>query len=115
MLEEMVKDLCKEKVEQIAWDIIPDLAENLIRNEIKEIIDSPYLLYYDKIRETIKRLHILVNDFVSFYDYKTSEILKIEKINTCINSDCESSWCLRESDNQCKVLLPKKNLLTKSG
>ncbi|MDO9181114.1 MAG: response regulator [Bacteriovorax sp.] len=40
MIEEMVKDLCRQSAEKIAWEVIPDLAENLIRKEIKEISDS---------------------------------------------------------------------------
>lgn len=39
-IEEMVRELCRDKVEQIAWEIIPDLAENLIKKEIREISDS---------------------------------------------------------------------------
>jgi len=40
MVENMVKDLCQKEIERIAWEIIPDLAENLIKKEIKEISDS---------------------------------------------------------------------------
>ena len=36
-LEEIVKKYCSQKVEEVAWEVIPDLAENLIRSEIKEI------------------------------------------------------------------------------
>lgn len=40
MIEEMVRELCRDKVEQVAWEVIPDLAENLIKKEIREISDS---------------------------------------------------------------------------
>ena len=40
MIEEMVKEVCRQSAEKIAWEVIPDLAENLIRKEIKEISDS---------------------------------------------------------------------------
>ena len=40
MIEEMVREFCKQNVEKVAWEVIPDLAENLIRKEIKEISDS---------------------------------------------------------------------------
>lgn len=36
-LEELVQKFCREKIEQVAWEVIPDLAENLIKKEIKEI------------------------------------------------------------------------------
>lgn len=40
MIEEMVRELCRDKVEQVAWEVIPDLAENLIKKEIRDISDS---------------------------------------------------------------------------
>ena len=40
MLNELVEKHCKETIENVAWQIIPDLAENLIRSEIKEIKES---------------------------------------------------------------------------
>lgn len=40
MIEEAVKSYLETKAESVAWEIIPDLAENLIRKEIKEISDS---------------------------------------------------------------------------
>lgn len=40
LIEKWVKEACKETVEKVAWDVIPDLAENLIRKEIKELSDS---------------------------------------------------------------------------
>lgn len=40
VIEEMIRKICRDKVEQIAWEVIPDLAENLIKKEIREISDS---------------------------------------------------------------------------
>lgn len=40
LIEKWVKEACSETVEKVAWDVIPDLAENLIRKEIKELSDS---------------------------------------------------------------------------
>ncbi len=40
MIEELVKEFCRQSVEKVAWEVIPDLAENLIRKEIKEISKS---------------------------------------------------------------------------
>lgn len=40
MIEEMVKEFCRQSAEKVAWEVIPDLAENLIRKEIKEISKS---------------------------------------------------------------------------
>ena len=40
VVEDFVKQYCRENVEKIAWEIIPDLAENLIKKEIQKISDS---------------------------------------------------------------------------
>ncbi len=40
IMEQLVKDYCKQNIEQVAWEVIPDLAENLIRNELEEIAKS---------------------------------------------------------------------------
>ena len=37
MLEDIVRKYMDEKIEKVAWEIIPDVAENLIRKEIKEL------------------------------------------------------------------------------
>jgi len=40
IVEEYVKEYCKNSIEKIAWEIIPDLAENVIKKEIQKISDS---------------------------------------------------------------------------
>jgi DNA-binding response OmpR family regulator len=40
MIEELIKEYCRQSAEKVAWEVIPDLAENLIRKEIKEITES---------------------------------------------------------------------------
>lgn len=40
LLESMVREYCHSNVDKVAWEVIPDLAENLIRKEIKEISKS---------------------------------------------------------------------------
>ncbi len=40
MIEEMVRHFCQQKIEQVAWEVIPDLAENIIKKELKEIAES---------------------------------------------------------------------------
>lgn len=39
-IELMVKEFCKETATKVSWEVIPDLAENLIKKELKEISDS---------------------------------------------------------------------------
>ena len=40
VIEEFVRKYCKEIVEKVAWEVIPDLAENLIKNELAKIGES---------------------------------------------------------------------------
>jgi DNA-binding response OmpR family regulator len=37
MLEKLIKEYCIKSVDKVAWEVIPDLAENLITREIKEL------------------------------------------------------------------------------
>ncbi|RLA63242.1 MAG: hypothetical protein DRQ88_07865 [Epsilonproteobacteria bacterium] len=40
LIEMEVKKYCEKTLEKVAWEVIPELAENLIRKEIKEIAKS---------------------------------------------------------------------------
>lgn len=39
-LDDWAKKYCEQAVDKVAWEVIPDLAENLIRKEIQEISES---------------------------------------------------------------------------
>lgn len=39
-LDDWAKKYCEQAVDKVAWEVIPDLAENLIRQEIQEISES---------------------------------------------------------------------------
>lgn len=40
MIEELVKAECQKIAEKVSWEIIPDLAENLIKGELEKISDQ---------------------------------------------------------------------------
>ncbi len=40
LISELIEKHCIETIENVAWQIIPDLAENLIRSEIKDIKEN---------------------------------------------------------------------------
>lgn len=42
MIEKYIKEYCNEHIERIAWEVIPDLAENLIKKEIRKISESVF-------------------------------------------------------------------------
>lgn len=36
-VDRIVREVCEEKIEKVAWEVIPEIAENLIKKEIKSI------------------------------------------------------------------------------
>jgi len=40
LVREAVADYCRQQVDKVAWEVIPDLAENLIKNELRKISDK---------------------------------------------------------------------------
>ena len=40
MIEEMVKEHIQKSIDKVAWEVIPDLAENLIKKELKSISEQ---------------------------------------------------------------------------
>ena len=42
-IEKIVKNLFSQKIEQVAWEVIPDLAENVIKKEVAEIAKQVYM------------------------------------------------------------------------
>jgi len=45
LIQELVKEYCRESLEKVAWEVIPDLAENLIKQELgkisQEVLQEP--------------------------------------------------------------------------
>jgi hypothetical protein len=39
-VKEYMDDMFKKNVEKVSWEVIPDLAENLIRQELSKISDK---------------------------------------------------------------------------
>lgn len=37
MINEAVREYCRQQVDKVAWEVIPDLAENLIKKELQQI------------------------------------------------------------------------------
>lgn len=36
-VDRVVREICEEKIEKVAWEVLPEIAENLIKKEIKSI------------------------------------------------------------------------------
>lgn len=39
-VDRVVREICEEKIEKVAWEVLPEIAENLIKKEIKSIEQS---------------------------------------------------------------------------
>ena len=89
-----------------------------IREEIEDIINSPFAIYNEKLKNTTELLRRLVEDdviFVKDYDYKL-----INELTTCaVNKSadkCNSNapLCAFTINGKCQLIIPKENLLTRS-
>ena len=40
LINQAVADYCRQHIDKVAWEVIPDLAENLIKQELKKISDK---------------------------------------------------------------------------
>ena len=82
-----------------------------IRDRLKDTIMIKYLLYNEKMKETIQILHELLDPHVSFIEFGDSMISDITTTKTCLTSkDCDSAYCLKTEDT-CQMLIPSINLI----
>jgi hypothetical protein len=92
-----------------------------IKQEIEDIVESRYLLYHNKIRKLIEKLHSLSNKYVSFITYKKNELNQFDNISTCLlnsQDDCSKKiFCNYDNENGgnlnkiCKIKISKTNLI----
>ena len=90
-----------------------------IRKEIENIINLETMLYFEKLKIIDSKIRELTREFIQFVDYKEEELLKIDKLSSCYNISndiCrEKKFCsLDETNNKCKLLIPKNNLINKN-
>ena len=86
-----------------------------LREQIEEIVNTPFIIYQGKLEQTSKLLKILVIEsiiFVDDYDYTL-----IKEVTTCLNKEkdkclAESPLCTLSNNTTCQMVLPKQNLIT---
>ena len=88
-----------------------------VRKDIENIIFNNSLSYYDKLEKVEEKLREITDDSINFIiDPDDTLINKLNNITTCIiNTDNECSkkdYCLLDSENNCKLQIPKRNLIT---
>ena len=87
-----------------------------IRTNIEQTLHNTEISYWKKLEQIIDYLKLLLKDFLEFVDYGRMNIDTITSISLCLNLDkksCpENPTCLSESEGNCKLLIPSKNLLS---
>ena len=87
-----------------------------IRTNIEQTLHNTEISYWKKLQQIIDYLKLLLKDFLEFVDYGRMNIDTITSISLCLNLDkksCpENPTCLSESEGNCKLLIPSKNLLS---
>ena len=94
--------------------LLGTFSNKQIKTNIEKIIASPYLLYQTKISNLNIQLKELTKNHIGFINYKKDILLNIinTNITSCGLSNCENKkYCLKQSDEYCKLLIPKKNLI----
>jgi len=125
--EERIKIVEQIKLESNFYNIFRNLLRIVLTNfehkrekeNLLEIINSPILLYQDKLHKVNTLLHSLLAERVEFSDFDISTLHNIRSITQCLG--LEQKRCDREeictfstTGNTCILQLPKKNLINGS-
>jgi hypothetical protein len=84
-----------------------------MRESIEEIIENPYLLYKNKLKQISEKLIALTSRYISFAKYNNSVINKMTEVTNCLTnaSECDSKqYCMKE-EGSCRLRIPKNNLI----
>ena len=82
-----------------------------VREQIQELIDSNEL-YYTKMSTLIEIIKGLLSELIEFVDYDDNTLMEMEQISSCLTSnECDKPYCMKTGNDNCKLLLPKTNLL----
>ena len=88
------------------------------REEILTIVNQRYLPYQTKLAEVQEKLQELTKDAINFIIYNEELVNKLSEITTCLvkpDDSCKNeNYCLLSNGNNCKLQIPKTNLITGS-
>ena len=95
--------------------LLSDYSNIKIREEIETILSSGFMLYSEKMQNVDVQLKKLVANKVQFIGDKRYYKI-INEVSTCILNDINecnaSNVCSTGDDNECSLIIPKKNLIT---
>ncbi len=102
----------------IAKNIINNTKNLNVKNKLKNIISNINITYYEKLEIIIDIIKNLLNDYIEFSEYEINTLLKIKKIEMCLNlssDNCDSPTCSLTTMGDkdiCKIIIPKTNLVS---
>lgn len=96
--------------------IILNKPENkATKDEIERIINSPFMVYSNKLSRIVELLKGMIAKYVGFITYSKDVLKNIGEVSGCIykdDSECsKKKYCMRENGGLCKLLLPERNLM----
>ena len=95
--------------------ILLNFENRNLKNEILQLVSDPTVLYMEKLERIEKMLHILLDDYVDFVQYKIKSLMDIKEIMNCLSLDkkeCGKTINCIFSDSSCKLLIPRINLVS---
>ena len=90
-----------------------DIENKLFKNEILELIESREMLYFEKLKLVIDKIKIIMGPLLDFVEYDEEILKTIEKVTLC-NESCDKPYCMKTKGEECKLLIPKNNLVNSS-
>ena len=96
--------------------IILNKPENkATKDEIERIINSPFMVYSNKLSRIVELLKGMIAKYVGFITYSKDVLKNIGEVSGCIYKDdtecSKKKYCMRENGGLCKLLLPERNLM----
>ena len=86
------------------------LENRVLKTELIEIIQLKDVLYREKLTRVIRKLMDIMSLHIDFIDYDMELLLAIEEVTLC-NENCDKPYCIKAKTGQCKILIPKNNVL----
>jgi len=99
--------------------LLNDYDNSKSRDKLKSLISNMYMLYSDKMKDTIELLESIVDDNI-FFSGDENYYKKVNEVSTCIknkkcgisDSDSTKNVCAVANNGKCSLILPEKNLIT---
>jgi len=123
--EERIKYIKDIKLETNFYNMFRNTIKTLlstfkhrkIRQDIESDINSPTLLYLNKLRNIEKLLRELTINDIVFTNYSSKKLYELDEITSCFMNSIETcntkKFCLSDDNGECKLSIPKKNQINR--